>query len=130
MSFPSDWGPYPFSISTDEKDRYITLTQISTACPNSPSGTTPYSLAIEGDDRNDAPTIRGTVMLDDDGVVKAFCNPLGGKIGGYEWHTMTGQFDADGGETNGKWTGDDPTTTEGTWAAGGGGEPFPKGAHA
>jgi hypothetical protein len=131
MSFPSTWGPYSFSISSDETKRTITLTQITTSCPNAPSGTTPYNVSIarEGDSGSD----RGTVMLDDDGTIQAFCNPNRHKSWGYTLTGMGGQFDPAGGSTDGTWKGESdgssdggPTGTEGTWEAGGPGQPFPK----
>jgi hypothetical protein len=124
MSFPSEWGPYPFSIDLDSTPRTITLTQSGNSCPNAPSGTTPYTVSIarEGSSGSE----RGTVMLDDDGEIKAFCNPNRHKSWGYNLTDMTGKFNAGGTSTDGNWTGEQTTTTEGTWSAGGSKEPFPQ----
>jgi hypothetical protein len=135
MSFPSPWGPYPFSIS-DNIQRYITLTESDNSCPNAPSGTTPFTVSIEREDTESGFTERGTVMLDDDGVIKAFCNPNKRKSWGYTLTNMVGQFNLEGGSTSGTWKGDSttetdggPTGTEGVWQAGGTDEPFPQHDH-
>jgi hypothetical protein len=123
MSFPAQWGPHPFSISSDAIPRSLTLTQTTGPCPNVPSGT-PYTLLVA---RNDGskPTARGTVMLDDNGAIQGFCNLLGSKIGGHLWQKMTGQFNTDGSQTSGKWSDDEPDIIiDGVWSAGGGGQSF------
>jgi hypothetical protein len=128
MSFPSVWGPHPFSIDTDAIPRHITLTQSTAACPKVPSGT-PYTVSIRRDDGSEDSsfTPRGTVMLDDSGVIQGFCNPLKYKSWGYPLTNMTGKFDAEGGATKGSWTGDESKSNviDGQWSAGGGGETFP-----
>jgi hypothetical protein len=124
MPFPAQWGPYPFSISSDKILRLVTLTQTTGSCPSVPTGT-PYTVLVARDDGS-KPTDRGKVMLDDNGVIQGFCNLIGNKIGGHLWKKMTGQFNADGSESDGDW-GDDSEPNiviSGTWAAGGGGEPF------
>jgi hypothetical protein len=134
MSFPSTWGPYPFSISSDETPRTITLNQSSNACPNAPSGTTPYTVTIarEGSEGSE----RGTVMLDDDGAIQCFCNPNKRKSWGYTLTDLSGQFSVEGSETSGTWNGDSttetdggPTAAEGEWSAGDPGAPFPQHEH-
>jgi hypothetical protein len=123
MSFPSVWGPYPFSISSDKISRLLTLTQTTDACPNVPSGT-PYTMAVARDDGS-KPTVRGTVMLDGDGGIQGFCNLLGSKIGDHVWKNMSGQFNADGSTSEGEWNdGNALNIISGQWSAGGGGEPF------
>jgi hypothetical protein len=127
MSFPSEWGPYPFTISTDTLARHITLTQTTEPCTNVPSGT-PYRMLVRRDDGSGGPTptLRGIVMLDDNGVIQGFCNLLGGTIGGHTWKHMTGKFNADGSSTSGGWNADSQPDViiNGSWGAGGGGEPF------
>jgi hypothetical protein len=128
MSFPSVWGPYPFGISTDTHPRHITLTQTTVPCVSIPSGT-PYAVAIRRDDSADDSsfTQRGTVMLDDNGVIQGFCNPLKHKSWGAVLTNLVGQFDPEGSATKGTWTGDGSqpdVIIDGTWQAGGPGEPF------
>jgi hypothetical protein len=127
MSFPSKWGPYPFSIDLDSIPRTITLNESGNSCPNAPSGTTPYTVTITREGASGSE--RGTVMLDDDGVIKTFCNPNKQKSWGYALTGLTGQFDADGSSTEGTWSGESDRTTEGQWQAGGPGKPFPQHGH-
>lgn len=131
MSYLPSFGPTTFDIDIGELESCIQLTPLT----DPPDGT--YSMLVGDQGTGDCSNCNlqevGTVKLDEDGnVVRSHFKGkgYGGHFGEHKWVSMTGTFNSDG-TGGGTITNDDPTKTEGVWAAGGGGEPFfPKRAHA
>jgi hypothetical protein len=122
MSYLSSFGPTSFDIAINGHD--LELCVKLTATTNPANGTYTMYVGEPGEDGCSDSTLRevATVTLDEDGEMTD-CQFGANKFSGRSWQSMSGTFNADGtgsGEIN-----DDanPTGINGTWAAGGSGEP-------
>jgi hypothetical protein len=124
MSYPSSFGPTSFDISINGHNLNLCIKLTATTSPA--NGTYTMSVGAPSNDSCTASTLTdvATVTLDENGEMTD-CQ-FDGRFSGRNWQSMSGAFNTDG--TGGGNIDDDanPTGISGTWAAGGGGQPFPQ----
>jgi len=124
MSFLPSFGPTSFDIEIGKHNLTLCIELTATTTP--PDGTYTMSVGEAGAQGCGSATMHNvaTLTLDQNGDITG--SRFTGRFGNRGWLSMTGSFETDG--TGGGDINDDsnPTGTNGIWAAGGTGEPFPK----
>ncbi len=120
----TSFGPVKFDISLGRNTIPLCMQLSATATPNE---FTVY-IGDRGATSCSGVTLTrdvGTITLSDAGEITG--SDFGKSFGGHSWLSMSGSFDESEGTGSGSINStDNPTETNGTWAAGGTGQPIPQ----